>query len=92
MSRTYISKTDVENFKQVTVVRTFVCKDYEAHNARADVKALRELSEMKLLVLCSAYDMFTRNHCTVKKSLEPFVKANVLSCMIIMKLVANSLG
>ena len=30
VSKTYISKKDVENFKQVTLVRTFVGKDYEA--------------------------------------------------------------
>lgn len=52
--RTYISKTDVENFELVTLVRTFVGKNNEAHNARADVKALKELFEMKLLILCSA--------------------------------------
>ena len=92
VSKMYINKKDVENFKQVTLVKTFVGKDYEAHNALADVKALKELFEMKLLVLCSAYDMFTLNYYNVKKSLEPLVKAKVLSSMIFKKLVANSLS
>lgn len=86
------SKKDVENFKQVTLVSTFVGKEYEAHNAIADVRALKELFELKLLTLCNSSDVFTLNYYTIKKSLEPLVKAKVLSSMISKKLIANSLS
>ncbi|XP_056006937.1 DNA polymerase III PolC-type-like [Ostrea edulis] len=86
------SKKDVENFKQITLVSKFVGKHYEAHNAIADVKALKELFEVKLLTLCNASDVFTLNYYTIKKSLEPLVKAKVLSSMISKKLIANSLS
>ncbi|XP_062590039.1 uncharacterized protein LOC134251653 [Saccostrea cucullata] len=92
VSRKSFSKDDVKDFKQVTLVNTFIGKDYEAHNAIADVKALRELFEMKLLALCSANDVFTLNYYTIKKSLEPLVKAKIVSSMISKKLIANSLS
>lgn len=36
---------NTENFKQETLVKTFLGKQYEAHNALADVRALQELFE-----------------------------------------------
>lgn len=52
-------KSDTENFKKETLVKTFLGKQYEAHNALADVRALQELFEAKLLPLCGTVDVFT---------------------------------
>jgi DNA polymerase III epsilon subunit-like protein len=91
VSKRSFSKNDVANYKQVTLVSAFVGKDYEAHNAIADVKALKDLFDMKLFTLCNAYDMFTLNYYSVKKSLEPLVKAKVISSVISKKLILNSI-
>lgn len=49
VSQRAFCKSDNENFKQETHVKTFLGKQYEAHNAQADVRALKELFEAKLL-------------------------------------------
>ncbi|XP_062592441.1 uncharacterized protein LOC134253872 [Saccostrea cucullata] len=79
VSKKAFSKSDTVNFKQETLVKTFLGKQYEAHNALGDVRALKELFEVKLLPLCGTDDVFTLDYYAIKSSLEPLVKAKAIS-------------
>lgn len=74
VSKRAFCKSDTENFKQGTLVKSFLGKQYEAHNALADVRALQELFEAKVLPLYGTVDVFTFDYYVIKSSLEPLIK------------------
>lgn len=92
VSKRAFSKSDTGNFKQETLVKTFLGKQYEAHNALADVSALQELFEAKLLPLCGTNDVFTFDYYAIKSSLEPLVKAKAISTVTSKKLIESFLS
>lgn len=58
-------------------MKTFLGKQYEAHNALADVRALQEL--LRITVVAWQVDFFTFEYYVIKSSLEPFIKTKVIS-------------
>ena len=86
------SKAAVGNFKQETLVKHFLDKDYDAHNALSDVLSLRELYEKVFSEKCQSSDIFTLNFYAVKSSLVPLVDSKVISPLISRRLLACNLG
>ncbi|KAK3090923.1 hypothetical protein FSP39_015740 [Pinctada imbricata] len=92
LSKKVFDKTDVSNYKQSTLVTTLLGIGYDAHNALADVKALRSLFEQKLSSQCGPDDMFTVHYYAARASLDPLLKDKIISPVIHKKLISNSLS
>lgn len=56
-------------------MKTFLGKQYEAHNALADVRALF----LRITVVAWQVDFFTFEYYVIKSSLEPLIKTKVIS-------------
>lgn len=83
-----LSKSSVANFKQETLVKTFIGIDYDAHNAMSDITSLRFLYGKKLAVHCGDTDVFSLAYYSDKSSLEPLVRKKVISSVICQRLVS----
>lgn len=92
LSKRTFCKSDTENFKQGTLVKTFLGKQHEAHNALADVRALKELFEAKLLPFCGTVDVFTFDYYVIKFSLKPLIKTKPILTITLQKLIENLLS
>lgn len=79
------------SYKQENLVKNHLQKEYEAHNALADVKALEELARTKLLCDVKQF-MFPLDTVVLNQSLLPLVKAKIISTLIKTKLVNTGLG
>ena len=82
-------KTEVENYKQETLVKKYLGTSYEAHNAIADVTALQNLFQQKLsqIVLQNPYQfVFVFCAPAVKKKLKYLVEKKVISANLCKKL------
>lgn len=78
-------KSSVANFKQETLVNTFIGIDYDAYNAMSDVTSLRSPYGKKI-------DDFSFAYYSDKSSLEPLVRKKVISSVICQILVSWSLS
>lgn len=85
-------KPDVENYKQETLVKTFLNLKYDAHNALADVQSLQTLYQKMMAGFLLSSDLFTLNYYACKKSLDPLVKDKVISSQTMKKLLQCSLS
>lgn len=92
VSKRAFCKSDTEDFKQETLLKTFLGKQYEEHNSLADVRALHVLFEAKLLPLCGTVDDFTFDYYVIKSSLEPLIKTKAISTVTSKKLIENSMS
>lgn len=86
-------KPDVDNYKQETLVKTFlkIKYMYDAHNALADVQSLQKLYKKMMADCLFSTDLFTLNYYACKKSLDPLVKDKVTSSQTMKKLLQCSL-
>ena len=71
--------SDVENFKQETLIKSILKIDYDAHNAVADVTSLQNLYEETMAAVSSSKDVFTLLYYACKSSLDPLLKAKAIS-------------
>lgn len=55
-------KPDVENYKQETLVKTFLKLQYDAHNALADVQSLQTLYQKMMADFPLSSDLFILNY------------------------------
>lgn len=85
-------KPNVENYKQETLVKTFLNLKYDAHNALADVQSLQTLYQKMMADFLLSSDLCTLNYYACKKSLDPLVKDKVISSQIMKKLIQCSLS
>lgn len=60
-------KPNVENYKQETLVKTFLNLKYDAHNALADVQSLQTLYQKMMADLLLSSDLCTLNYYACKK-------------------------
>lgn len=88
LSKKVFEKSSVANFKQETLVKTFIGIEYDAHNAMSDVTSLRFLYGKKLAVHCGDTDVFSLAYYSDKSSLEPLVRKKVISSVICQRLVS----
>lgn len=58
LARQVFSKSEIPNSKQSALVKAFLGKDYDAHNALEDVKSLYQLFAEKLHSHCRNVDIF----------------------------------
>ena len=89
-----IAKASLPNqtsYKQENLVRHYLQKEYEAHNALADVKALEEFTHTTLACYVRKF-LFPLDAVVLAQSLVPLVKAKVMSAAIKTKLVNTGLG
>ena len=84
--------SDVENFKQETLIKSILKIDYDAHNAVADVTSLQNLYEETMAAVSSSKDVFTLSYYACKSSLDPLLKAKAISSQTLNKLVGCSLS
>ncbi|XP_062585753.1 protein PML-like [Saccostrea cucullata] len=85
-------RPEVENYKQETLVRTFLDLKYDAHNALADVQSLQRLYKKMMANCLLSSDLFTLNYYACKQSLDPLVKDKVISSQTMKKLLQCSLS
>ena len=84
--------SDVENFKQETLIKSILKIDYDAHNAVADVTSLQNLYEETMAAVASSKDVFTISYYACKSSLNPLLKAKAISSQTLKKLENCSLS
>ncbi|KAK3084566.1 hypothetical protein FSP39_015570 [Pinctada imbricata] len=91
MARKLIPKADVGSYRQENLVKVFLGKTYEAHNALADVTSLQELFEQKLGANSKdlADNVFQLSFYSVKSSLKPLLRKKVISIRTMKKLAQN---
>lgn len=82
----------MENYKQETLVKTFLNLKYDAHNALADVHSLQTLYQKMMAYFLLSSDLCTLNYYASKKSLDPLVKYKVISSQTMKKLIQCSLS
>lgn len=78
-----MEKPDVENYKQETLVKTFLNMEYDAHNALADVQFLQTRYKKIMTDFLYSSDLFTLNYYACKKPLDPSVKDKVIFTNVI---------
>ena len=59
VAKKYISKNEVRDYKQQTLVQQFVGDSYLAHNAIEDVDTLKRLHDIKFAQLVKSVDLFS---------------------------------
>ncbi|XP_062566154.1 uncharacterized protein LOC134228511 [Saccostrea cucullata] len=91
LSRKVIPKADVGNYRQQNLVQKLLGETYEAHDAIADVSSLQKLFDLKLKSHCDSDDIFHLSYYSCKESLDPLVKAKVISSVTLKKLISLSL-
>lgn len=87
LAKKVFSKSEIPNYKQSTLVKAFLRKDYDAHNALKDVKSLYQLFEEKLHSHCKNIDIIPFHLAEVEASYASLVLEKKIS-----KTVARRLG
>lgn len=93
VSKQVIKKDEVDNYKQVTLVKKYLNKDYEVHNALCDVKLLKELHNEVLLEKYDVYsNIFTLSSHRLRQSLNVLVQNKAVSAAVATKMAKSGLG
>ena len=82
---------DEQSYQLQELVRVHLGKDYEAHNALADVQILKEFTETKL-GRPNVENLFHMDSITLSLSLAPLVDDKALSSVMKNKMVLSGLG
>ena len=85
-------KTEVENYKQASLVMKFVGNSNEAHNAVEDVKSLKQLYEQEMKGKVNNNDLFSVSYSTCRATFDTLVKEKVISGEICNRLSRNGIS
>lgn len=92
LARKVFSKSEIPNYKQSTLVKAFLGKDYDAHNALEDVKSLYQLFEEKLHSHCRNVDIFPFHLAKLEASYASLVLEKKISKAVARRLANSGLG
>lgn len=92
LSRKVFSKSETPNYKQSTLVKAILGKDYDAHNALEDVKILFQLFKEKLHSHCRNMDIFPFNLVKLEASYASVVLKKKISKAVARRLANSGLG
>ncbi|XP_078409953.1 protein PML-like [Cetorhinus maximus] len=93
LSRDIVPRSEVSSYRQPDLVRTYLKKDYEAHNAIEDVKSLQELySVLKFTPEQKQNSQFSLSQLESHVSLQPLVDAKILFFQLAQKLAMQEVS
>ncbi|XP_061168632.1 uncharacterized protein LOC133177736 [Saccostrea echinata] len=92
LARKVFPKSQINNYKQTTLVKTFLGFEYDSHNALEDVKSLHRLFEEKLYSHCKDSDVFPFHVRKLESSFTEVIQEKKISKTVARRIANSGLG